>query len=597
MLQDFRFGLKLLWKEKAFTITALLTLALCIGANTAIFTVLRTVVLEPLAFSESDRLVSMFNIYPGIQVTEGGSNGVPDYFDRRQLTEVFDSVALMRGDGFDLGSEGSPVHVAAQSVTPSFFHVLRVSPALGRAFTDDDAVFKKDQFAILSYGLWKEKFAGQSNIVGRDIRLSGLPYRVVGVMPEGFESPGSEAKLWVPLAFAPEQTLDDARHNNSWDMIARLQPAVTISAAQKRVDMVNKFQMERAGKLRALLENAHFGTVVRGLKDQMVRTIKPTLFLLQGAVVLVLLIGCVNVANLMLVRSNIRMKELAIRHSLGAARGRLARQLLTESVTLALLGGLLGIALAYGGVAVLAMMGAQELPRGADIHIDGSALLFSAAVAGLTGLIFGSVPVYHLVRRDLNVIFRQTGRTGTSERGAIWTRSALVVCQVSLAFVLLIGAGLLTLSFARLLNVSPGFQAENVDTAMFGLPHSRYPDDTQVRNFVARVTDGVRAIPGVTHAGVTSMLPFSGQENDAVITIVGYNLAPGENPPVPYHSMVDTGYMETMGIPLLQGRGFSRTDTADSQRVAIIDQHLAKKYFPHGNAIGAQIIRGLPDPS
>ena len=595
MLQDFRFGLKLLWKEKAFTITALLTLALCIGANTAIFTVLRTVVLEPLAFSDSDRLVSMFNIYPGVEVTEGGSNGIPDYIDRRQLTEVFDSVAIMQGNGFDLGSEGSPVHIAAQSVTPSFFHVLRISPAIGRAFTDDDAVFKKDQFAILSYGLWKEKFAGQADIVGRDIRLSGLPYRVVGVMPEGFESPGSEAKLWVPLTFAPAQTLDDARHNNSWDMIARLQPTVTVAAAQKRIDVLNKFQIERAGKLRTLLENAHFGTVVRGLKDQMVRNIKPTLYLLQAAVVLVLLIGCVNVANLMLVRSNIRMKELAIRHSLGAARGRLARQLLTESVTLAFLGGLFGIALAYGGVKVLAMMGAQELPRGADIHIDLRALLFSAAVAGLTGLICGSVPVYHLVRRDLNVIFRQTGRTGTSERGAIWTRSALVVCQVSLAFVLLIGAGLLTLSFARLLNVSPGFRAENVSTAMFGLPHSRYPDDTQVRNFVARVTDGVRAIPGVTHAGVASLLPFGGQESDSVITVVGYNMAPGENPPVPYQNTVDTGYLETMGIPLMQGRGFSRTDTADSQRVAIIDQHLAKKYFPHGNAIGAQIIRGLPD--
>jgi predicted permease len=594
MLQDFRFGLKLLWKEKAFTITALLTLALCIGANTAIFTVLRTVVLEPLAFAESDRLVSVFNIYPGIQVTENGSNSVPDYFDRRQLTGIFDSVAFTQGNGFDLGSEGSPVHVEAQSVTPSFFKVLRVSPMVGRTFVEDDAVYKKDQFAILGYGLWKDKFAGDVHIVGRDIRLSGVPYRVVGVMPRDFESPGSDAKLWVPLAFAPEQTLDSARHNNSWDMIARLQPGVTIAAAQRRIDVLNKFQIERAGKLRTLLENARFGSVVHGLKDAMVRNIKPTLYLLQAAVVLVLLIGCVNVANLMLVRSNIRMKEMAIRHSLGAARGRLARQLLTESITLAGLGGVLGVLLAFAGVRVLAVLGAQDLPRGAAIHIDAAALLFSAAVAGLTGLVFGSVPVYHLVRRDLNVIFRQTGRTGTSERGAVWTRSALVVCQVSLAFVLLIGAGLLTLSFARLLNVSPGFQAQNVDTAMFALPHSRYPDDAHIRNFVANVMEGLRAIPGVTHAGIASLLPFGGNNSDSVITIVGYNMAAGENPPVPYSNVVDTGYFETLGIPLQQGRGFSRSDTADSQRVAIIDQYLAKKYFPRGDAIGAQIIRGLP---
>ena len=593
MLQDFRFGLKLLWKEKAFTITALLTLALCIGANTAIFTVLRTVVLEPLAFREPDRLVSVFNIYPGVGVTDYGSNSVPDYFDRKQLTEVFDSVAFTRSNGFDLGAEGSPVHLDAQSVTPSFFRVLRVSPIVGRAFTEDDAVYQKDQFVILSYGLWKDKFAGQRDIVGRDIRLSGLPYRVVGVMPGSFESPGSEAKLWVPLSFAPEQTLDSARHSNSWDMIARLQPGVTIAAAQKRIDVLNKFQVERSGKLRELLENARFASVVRGLKDSMVHKIKPTLYLLQAAVLFVLLIGCVNVANLMLVRSNIRMKELAIRHSLGAARGRLARQLLTESITLAGLGGVLGILLAYGGVRVLELMGSQELPRGAAIHIDASALAFSAAVAALTGLLFGSVPVYHLVRRDLNVIFRQTGRTGTSERGAVWTRSALVVCQVSLAFVLLIGAGLLTVSFARLLNVSPGFQPRNVDTAVFSLPKSRYADDAQVSNFVRGVLDNVRAIPGVAHAGVADILPFGGNDSNGAVSIEGRPLAPGENPPVPTWNVVDPGYFATLGIPLLQGRFFDRSDTADSQRVIISDQYLARKYFPKGDALGAHITRGL----
>jgi predicted permease len=301
------------------------------------------------------------------------------------------------------------------------------------------------------------------------------------------------------------------------------------------------------------------------------------------------------VANLMLVRSNIRMKELAIRHSLGAARGRLARQLLTESVTLAGLGGLLGILLAYGGVRVLAMLGAQDLPRGASIHLDAGALAFSAAVAGLTGLVFGSVPVYHLMRRDLNVIFRQTGRTGTSERSAVWTRSALVVCQVSLAFVLLIGAGLLSLSFARLLTVSPGFQPRNVETAMFALPHSRYADDARVRNFVGGVAEAVRAIPGVAHAGVTSILPFGGNNNNGVISIEGHDLGAGENPPVPAWNVVDPGYLAAMGIPLLEGRGFARSDTADTQYVAIIDQYLAHKYFPKGDAIGARIIRGLPN--
>jgi hypothetical protein len=256
------------------------------------------------------------------------------------------------------------VHLDAQSITPSFFRVLRVSPAVGRAFTEDDAVYKKDQFVILSYGLWKDKFAGRGQHCGPRHSSERCALSRGGRDAAGFESPGSDAKLWVPLSFAPEQTLDSARHSNSWDMIARLQPGVTIAAAQHRIDVLNKFQVERSGQLRKLLENARFGSVVRGLKDEMVHDIKPTLYLLQAAVVFVLLIGCVNVANLMLVRSNIRMKELAIRHSLGAARGRLARQLLTESVTLAALGGALGILLAYGGVRVLAMLGAQELPRG-----------------------------------------------------------------------------------------------------------------------------------------------------------------------------------------------------------------------------------------
>jgi predicted permease len=268
--------------------------------------------------------------------------------------------------------------------------------------------------------------------------------------------------------------------------------------------------------------------------------------------------------------------------------------LLTESVTLAGLGGLLGILLAYAGVRVLAVLGAQELPRGSALHLDAGALAFSAAVAGLTGLIFGSVPIYHLMRRDLNVIFRQNGRTGTSERGAVWTRSTLVVCQVSLAFVLLIGAGLLTLSFARLLNVSPGFQPQSVYTAAFALPHSRYADDARVRGFLANVMDGVRTIPGVTHAGITTMLPFGGNNSNSVISFEGYNLGAGENPPVPDWNVVDAGYFATLGIPLLQGRGIAPGDTADSQPVAVIDQYLAHKYFPKGDAIGARLIRGLP---
>lgn len=431
MLQDLRFGLKLLWKDRAFTLTALLTLALCIGANTAIFTVLNAVILEPLPFAEPDRLVTLYNVYPGVGVTDEGSNGVPDYLDRRVLTDVFDSVTLFGNVGYDVGVSGSPVRISGLSVTPDYFRVLRQSPMMGRAFTADDAVYQKDKFAILSYGLWKDMFGRDPGIVGKDIRLSGVPYQVVGVMPERFEPPGAEARLLVPFAFAPQQTTDDARHNNSWSMLARLKSGVTVFQAQKRIDAVNQLNIDRIPKLRKLLIDARFGTRILGLKERLVKDVRPTLYLLQAAVAFVLLIGCVNVANLMLVRSNIRMKELAIRFSLGAGRLRLARQLLTESVTLAVAGGLLGLFTGFAGVRLFAWLGARDLPRGTDIHMNSVVLAFSAATAMLTGLIFGSVPVYALFRRDLHAIFRSTERTGTTERGALWTRSALVVCQVS----------------------------------------------------------------------------------------------------------------------------------------------------------------------
>jgi predicted permease len=293
------------------------------------------------------------------------------------------------------------------------------------------------------------------------------------------------------------------------------------------------------------------------------------------------------------VRSNIRMKELAIRFSLGAGRWRLGAQLLTESVTLAAIGGLLGTLTGYAGVRLLSYLGTKDLPRGAAIQMDANALIFSAAVAILTGLAFGSVPVYHLFRRDLNAVFRSNERTGTTEKRALWTRSALVVCQVSLAFVLLIGAGLLTLSFVRLLSVNPGFEAHHVQTAQFGLPRSRYADDARARNFITGLLSTLRSIPGVAHVGAASILPFSGDDSNGAITIVGYNLAPGELPPVPGQNDVNGGYFPAMGIPLLQGRTFIEGDGADAPKVAVIDQFLAKKYWPKGNAIGAQVRQGI----
>jgi putative ABC transport system permease protein len=306
----------------------------------------------------------------------------------------------------------------------------------------------------------------------------------------------------------------------------------------------------------------------------------------------VLLIGCVNVANLMLVRLNVRMKELAIRFSLGADRWRLSRQLLTESVTLAIAGGVMGIGTGFAATRLIAWLGAGGLPRGGNIHMDGRVLAFTATVALLTGLTFGILPVFHLLRRDLNAVFRQTERSGTAQRRSLGTRSALVISQVSLAFVLLIGAGLLTLSFSRLLAVDPGFRPQHVLTAQFSLPLVRYRSDVQARTFVSRLLDSLRAMPGVERAAASTAMPFSTGNDALMIQIEGYTPGPAETPPTPSWNAVDSGYFQAMGIPLLRGRTFAEADSAEAGRVAVIDQHLARKFWPHGDPIGWKIRRG-----
>ena len=592
LLQDLKFSAKLLLKDKAFNIIALLTLALCIGANSAIFTVLNSVILRPLPFPESDRLVTLYNRYPGVGI-EKGANAIPDYLDRKKETDVFEEVTLIDFLGFDAGMEGSPERVSAQRVTPSFFRMLRASPMLGRAFTEQEAVLGNEKVVVLSQGLWKQMFASNPSAIGKDIRLSGVPYRIVGVMPEGFEFASRTARLWVPFAFTPEQTSDNNRHIDNSTMVARLKPGVPLSLAQQKIDALNQRNLERFPQLRQLLINARFCTKVAFFLDEITSDIRPTLYLLQGAVAFVLLIGCVNVANLMLVRSNVRMKEFAVRFSMGAGRGRLSRQLLTESLVLAVLGGLLGLVTGYWGVRLLNYLGADQLPRGTQIRVDGLVTAFTLAVAVLTGIVFGLAPVVHLMRRNLLAVFRQTERTGTVEKGALLTRAVLVVCQVALAFVLLIGAGLMTTSFVRVMKIDPGFRPENVTAARVSLPRTRYGDDTQRRGFMERLVERAQSLPGVKSAAITTFLPFGGNSNSSPIDIVGRTRGPGENPPVPGWNTVSGDYFRAMNIPLLRGRSFQASDTADAEQVCIIDQFLARKYWPTSDPIGAKIARGI----
>ncbi|MFQ5789616.1 MAG: ABC transporter permease, partial [Acidobacteriota bacterium] len=592
ILADLKFGIGLLYKDRAFTVVALLTLALCIGANTAIFSVIHSVLLRPLPYPDSERLVMLYNKYPKVGV-EKGSNGVPDYLDRKEQMTVFEQLALIDFSSHNIGAEGSPERVVGVRVTPSFFPLLRASPTLGRAFTEEDAQIGNEKVAILSHVLWQQMYGGDPAAVGQAIRIDGEPYPIVGVMPEGFDFLERDARLLLPFAFTQRQMSDEARHSNFAIMIGRLKPEATVEQAQMEVDLVNERNHQRFPEYRELLENAGFSTAVVGLQDEIVESIRPTLYLLQGGVVFVLLIGCVNVANLLLVRSNGRMKELAIRFALGAGRWGVAQQLLTESLLLALTGGLFGILVGLGGLRLLSTLGVDQIPRGSEVQMDGSVLGFTLLVALVTGLLFGVIPLVHVLRTNLNEVFHATGRTGSAGRTASWTRSALVVAQVSMAFILLIGAGLMVLSFSHVLSVDPGFQAQQVLTARLSLPKSRYGEDAQIRNFVDRALENIRSLPGVKAAGTTNILPFSGNINSSVISIEGYTLAPGESPPVPHNNVVDTGYFEAMGIPVLQGRTFEETDTEESAGVVIIDRTLAGKYWSDESPIGKRIRQGL----
>ena len=594
LLQDLRFGIQLLTRNKLFSSVALLTLALCIGANTAIFSVINAVLLRPLPYPESDRLVMLYNIYPNVGVDKG-SNGIPDYLDRREETEIFDSLSLLQLQYYTVGTESAPLRVSGMRATPTVFSVFRTMPALGRPFNEEESEIGSDQVVVLGHDLWADMFGGSPGIIGQEIRLDGVPRQVVGVMPQGFELLDRELSIIVPYAFTDEQKSDQARHSNYATMIGRLRDDVDLPMAQERIDALNARNAERFPQFKELLENAGFATKVVGLHDEIVETIRPTLYLLQAGVAFVLLIGCVNIANLLLMHSNGRTQELAIRTAVGAGRWRVARQLLTENVLLAGLGGLLGLAVGAGGLRLLSLMGLDQLPGAETVAIDTTTAGFTLLIAVATGILFGTIPALQVSRGNLEEVLRQTGRSGSQGRSAAVTRSVLVVAQVSMAFILLIGAGLMIVSFQRILDVDPGFRPERVLTTGVNLPESRYEDADDFRTFSLRALERLRAIPAVSAVGMTTMLPFSGDNNSSVITIEGRALAPGENPPVPHYNFIDDGYLAAMGIPVRQGRSFERTDTADSLQVALIDQHMADRYWPNASPIGARLRQGIED--
>jgi putative ABC transport system permease protein len=592
LLQDIRHAIRSLLGHPGFTTIAVLTLALGIGANTAIFSVVNGVLLAPLPYREPDRLVVVHHFYPSLNGLRA-SVSVPGFRDYRARTDLFSSAAVASDMGVNLTGDGQPEHITAVRVSGDFFPLLGVAPALGRALRPDEAEAGKNHVVVLSWALWQRRFGGDRAAVGRTMMLDNESYEIVGVMPARFADPGfRRADLWTPITFQPADFADNRRTNEYLNFVARLAPGVSLERAQTQMHAL-------AVQLRTAYKDDYapdWDLAVTGLADETTRTVRSGLLILLGAVAFVLLIACANVANLQLARTAARARDIAVRVALGASPRRLMRYLLTESVVLALAGGALGVLLALWGVPALLALNGGNLPTTAHVAVDARVLGFVVLVSLGTGLLFGFAPALHMARTDLHESLKEGGRS-VGHRSSLALRRGLVISTVALALTLLVGAGLLIRSFARVVQVDPGFRPDHVLTFYVSLPQTKYPNDTVRLQVLERLTAAVNATPGVVSAGGTSNIPFAGGMSTASFNVEGYQ--PPPNAPMPWGDMraVTPGYFAAMKVPLLAGRQFTDADRAGTQGVCIVDQEMVRRYWPNSDPIGKRITFSMPtDP-
>jgi predicted permease len=467
--------------------------------------------------------------------------------------------------------------------------LMRTPPSLGRPFTEQEGEPGSEAKALLSDTLWRSQFAADPGAVGRELRIDGQPYTIVGVMPKRMEALAPGVSLWRPLAFSPEDKSDARRHSNNYWHVGRLKSGATLEQAQSQIDALNAANLERFPQYKELLVNAGFRTSVVRYADYLVRNVKPILYLLWGGAAFMLLIGCMNVANLALVRARARAKEMATRLALGAPPLRLARQLVVENLLLSAVAALAGLLLGAFALQAAAAFDFQDLPHAAEIRLDLVAAAYAAGLALLVGVAMGLVPLASALATSPAGVLRQEGRSSAGGGGARVLRRALVVAQVAFTFVLLLGGGLLLASFARVLQVDPGFATERVTTASVSLPRSRYADEEARRLFTDEALRRVRALPGVVAAGATSTIPFGGSYNDSVIIAEGYRMKPGESVISPQQVDVTPGYFEAMGAKLVAGRFFDERDTAGAPPVVIVDRELASRFWPDQDPLGRRL--------
>ena len=599
LMQDLRFGLRMLRKNPIFALIAVVTLALGIGANTAIFSVVDAVLLRPLPYPDANRLVFLWSTMNSQGVPTAGS-ALPDYYTWRDQNHVFDGLAGFYNGDFNLSSAtGAPELVQGAYITANLFQVLRVSPSLGRLFTSDEEQFGKHHVVLLSHGLWQRRFGADPNIVGKDIKLGGENYTVAGVMPRGlpFFDNLPEADLWTPISFAPNDNMA-TRNNHFVNLVGRLKSGVTPQQAQSDTSAIAK-SME--GQFPA---NKGLGASVVPMQEQLSGDSRSALLVLLGAVTFVLLVACVNVANLLLARASARERELAIRASLGASRARIVRQVIIECLPLGVIGGLLGVLLAVWGIDLLSTLLPASLPRGNAINVNGRVLLFTFAVISFTILVSGLLPALQAARADVRESLNEGGRSNIGSRRQGRLRRLLVIAEVALALVLLVGSGLMLRSFIKLRAVDVGFTTHNVLTMRVPLPQAKYPTpltaddprDPAGLAFFEQLLTRVRALPGVQAATVATILPLgAGQGWGKFLSIEGRPETALGNVPLVRFALVTPDYYHTFGVAVRQGRPFAAEDTSNSQPVAIINETLARRFFANEDPIGKTIWMGPPE--
>jgi len=590
--EDVRYALRALASRPLYAFASIAVLAIAIGANTTVFSVFNGLFLRPLPYPDGDRLVIVYDSYPKMNLEYAGT-AIPDYIERREQAPSLENLAIITEQPRTLAGDGPPQRVRVGVASASLFDVLRVPPALGRVFNENEEEIGNERVVVLSDALWRSRFGGQASIIDSSIRLDGDSYRVIGVMPPGFGFMSRDVGAYVPFAFTPQQRSDASRGNQFSNSVGRLRDGATIAGLESELATIVQRNVAE-GRLEAdAVTVAGFMGRAEPLRERQVGDLRQTLLILQAVVLVVLLIACANLANLQLTRLASRRKELAVRAALGAAGGRIVAMVLIEALLLALVGGVLGVAVASGGLKLVGALGLDRSSTGFQYVLDATALLYTLGAAVLAGIVSGLPPVLALLREDLTGAIREGGRQGGAGRGAQRMRGALVVAQLAMSVTLLVGAGLLTKSFYGLLAEGPGFSPNGVWTARYSLGGPRYTENESWPRFQEQAVAALRALPGVSSAGVTSVLPFSGNNEAGSIQIEGYQVPTGAAPPHANNRSIDDGYLATLGLPILAGRNFA---AHEAEPVVIIDETLAAKYWPNGSPLG-QRLRADSDPA